>query len=164
MPSHRFLPLCIAAAALLVACDSGASETVDDRSGVTYTCCSAEDVDRPYRPGQTLLVHWTAESPAAPVTDSPQVELTARLTGPYATVDELKTAIGERGDDAGKVTFEAQPLRPTGTPGEQPVSSIPISSDARPGFYNLTTAENQAGRTASGGSIIRVIADASPQS
>ncbi|MBB4751376.1 hypothetical protein [Actinoplanes lobatus] len=130
----------------------------EDAAQVTYSCCSAEDVDTLYRPGQTMSVHWMVEAPNGPATDAPPVELTARLSGPYATVEELKAAEGDLRNPAGDVTFTAPPIRPTGTPGEQPVSSIPISADARPGYYYLITSENQGGGSVSGGSIIRVVA------
>lgn len=104
-----------------------------------------------------MSVHWTAKAPNDPATGSPHVELTARLTGPYSTVDDLKAA-GDPQTATGSVTFTAPPIRPTGTAGEQPVSTILISSDARPGYYNLTTSTNQDGGSFSGASIIRVVA------
>ncbi|WP_285561126.1 hypothetical protein [Actinoplanes regularis] len=163
MSSHRLQLLGVAAAAvaLLAACDAGASENAGDDAvpaQVTYSCCADTDVDSLYRPGQTMSVHWTVESPDGPATSAPPVELTASLTGPYATVEELKTASEGRDIAAGVVTFTAPPIRPTGTSGEQPVSSIPIGSDARPGYYNLATSMNEVGRSSGGASIIRVVA------
>ncbi|MBU8856446.1 hypothetical protein KSK32_04125 [Micromonospora sp. WMMB482] len=120
----------------------------------TYTCCEALDVDRPYQPGQTLTVHWTVESPDEPSSTSPQVELAARLTGPYGTVDDLKAA----STVPGLVTFSAAPVRPAGTPGERPVSTIVIGSAARPGFYDLVTSVIDGGSTTTGGSsIVQVV-------
>jgi len=158
MSLHRLASLGAAAAvvAFLAACDAGAPENDGAAPAqLTYTCCSATDVDTLYHPGQTMSVHWMVEGPA---TGSPQVELTASLTGPYPTADELKA--DDSGTAAGKVTFTAAPVRPAGTPGEHPVSTIAIGSDARPGYYNLTTSMKQGGATDGGASIVRVVARA----
>ncbi|MBM0235877.1 hypothetical protein JNW88_00040 [Micromonospora sp. ATA32] len=123
---------------------------------VTYTCCEAGDVDRLYQPGQTLTVHWTVESPD-PGATPPQVELTARLTGPFATIDDLKAAAEDTHAVSGLATFAAAPVRPSGTPDERPVSTIVIGPEAKPGYYNLITSVIGDDDTASGASIVRVV-------
>ncbi|MFC0100984.1 hypothetical protein ACFFKH_26140 [Micromonospora marina] len=151
MNSPRLRLLCCLAVPLLAACGTGPSEVA--AAPPTYTCCEALDVDRPYQPGQTLTVHWTVEFPDEPSSTSPQVELAARLTGPYGTVDDLKAA----STVPGLVTFEAAPVRPVGAPGERPVSTIAIGADAEPGFYDLTTSVIGDGNTTtSGSSIVQV--------
>ncbi|HEV7710632.1 MAG TPA: hypothetical protein VGP16_20730 [Asanoa sp.] len=117
---------------------------------VTYTCCVATDVETPYQPGQTMTVHWIVQTPEEPVSGPPQVELTASLTGPYASADDLK------GGAAGAATYTAAPVRPSGAPDEQPVSTIVIGADAQPGLYNLVTSANQDGATSGGSSVVRV--------
>lgn len=102
-----------------------------------------------------MSVHWAVEAPKGPTAGTAQVELTARLTGPSATVDELKAA-----GTAGELTFTAVPVRPSGAPGERPVSTILIGSDARPGYYNLVTAVTRGAGSQSGASIVRVVAKA----
>ncbi|MEU7172821.1 hypothetical protein ABZ949_15215 [Micromonospora tulbaghiae] len=149
---HLRLLSCLAVP-LLAACGAEPSETVAEVPPPAYTCCQDLDVDRPYQPGQTLTVQWTVESPDEPGSISPQVELTARLTGPYGKVDDLKAASAA----PGLVTFTATPVRPSGTPGERPASTIVIGSDAKPGFYDLLTSVIGDGNTtASGSSIIQV--------
>ncbi|MGC5020859.1 hypothetical protein [Micromonospora sp. DT47] len=124
----------------------------------TYTCCEAGDVDRLYQPGQTLTVHWTVESPDEPSGTPPQVELTARLTGPFATVGDLKAAADDTQIVSGLVTFAAAPVRPSGTPDERPISIIVIGPEAKPGYYNLATSLVGDDNTASGGgSVVRVV-------
>jgi hypothetical protein len=118
---------------------------------VTYSCCESRDVDRLYQPGQTLTVHWTVESPEEPGGTPPQVELTARLTGPFATVGDLKAATEGTQTVPGLVTFAAEPVRPSGTPDERPVSTIVIGQEAKPGYYNLVTSLVGDDNTASGG-------------
>lgn len=141
---------------LLAACDAEASGPVTAAS-VTYSCCEAQDVDRPYQPGQTLTVHWTAESSEEPGGTPSQVELTARLTGPFATAGDLKAVTEGTPTVPGLVTFTASPVRPSGTPDERPVSTIVIGPDANPGYYNLVTSVVDGGNTASGGSIVQVV-------
>jgi hypothetical protein len=117
---------------------------------VTYTCCVAADVETPYQPGQTMTVHWIVQTPDGPVSGPPQVELTATLTGPYASADDLKAGAGAAN------TYTAAPVRPSGAPDEQPVSTIVIGTDAQPGLYNLVTSANQDGATSGGSSVVRV--------
>ncbi|MEU7794234.1 hypothetical protein AB0B11_12465 [Micromonospora tulbaghiae] len=153
MNSPRLRLLSCLAVPLLAACGAEPSGTVAEVPPPAYTCCQDLDVDRPYQPGQTLTVQWTVESPDEPGSTSPQVELTARLTGPYGTVDDLKAASAA----PGLVTFTATPVRPTGNPGERPASTIAIGPAAKPGFYDLVTSVIGDGNTtASGSSIIQV--------
>lgn len=123
--------------------------------GPSYTCCEAADVNRDYRPGETLTIHWIVV-PGEAGTPATQVELTARLTGPYATVTDLKTAASPGMGVAGASTFVADPIRPSGQAGEQPVSVILIPPTAAPGFYNLIHTVDQPGGSAGGASIIQV--------
>ncbi|PSK63099.1 hypothetical protein B0E53_04968 [Micromonospora sp. MH33] len=141
----------------LAACGAEPAGPVTAAS-VTYSCCEARDVDRPYQPGQTLTVHWTVESPEEPGGTPPEVELTARLTGPFATVGDLKAATEGTPNVPGLVTFAAAPVRPSGTPDERPISTIVIAADAKPGYYNLVTSSVGDDNTASGGeSVVRVV-------
>jgi hypothetical protein len=142
---------------LLAACGTEPSGPVT-AAPLTYTCCAARDVDRLYQPGQTLTVEWTVESPDEPGGTAPQVELTARLTGPFATAGDLKAAAGGAQTGPGLVTFAAAPVRPSGAPDERPVSTIVIGPDAKPGYYDLVTSLVGDNNTASsGGSIVRVV-------
>ncbi|MER7445074.1 hypothetical protein [Micromonospora avicenniae] len=141
---------------LLAACSTEPAGPVT-AAPATYTCCEAQDVDRLYQPGQTLTVHWTVESPDERGGTPPQVELTARLTGPFATVGDVKAATEGTPSAPGLVTFTAAPVRPSGTPDERPVSTIVIAPEAKPGYYNLVTSVRSDDNTASGGSIVRVV-------
>ncbi|MEV4210103.1 hypothetical protein [Micromonospora sp. NPDC049662] len=123
----------------------------------TYTCCDGEDVDTVYQPGQEMTVHWIVRPGTDPAAKPAKAELTARLTGPYGDVSEVKSAGGGTARPAlGEVTFEAQPVRPSGAAGERPVSVIPIAEDALPGYYNLIFAVHQGGEGVSGASVVRV--------
>lgn len=135
-----------------------ATSSTSTETGPTYTCCEAADINRDHRPGQTLTVHWIVV-PGKISTGSPthQVELNARLTGPYATVSDLKTAARDDKNLAGDSTFTAEPIRPSGQAGEQPVSLILIPPTAAPGYYNLVTSVTEPAGTASGATIIHVI-------
>ncbi|MEU8184581.1 hypothetical protein AB0B85_21290 [Micromonospora sp. NPDC049044] len=110
-----------------------------------------------YQPGQAMTVHWIVKPGTDPAAKAAQVELTARLTGPYGDASELKSAAGgTTRPGSAEVTFEAQPVRPSGAAGERPVSVIPIAVEALPGYYNLTFAVQQGGATVGGASIVRV--------
>ncbi|MFD0582301.1 hypothetical protein [Dactylosporangium darangshiense] len=133
-----------------------ATPSTPTATGPAYTCCEAADINRDYQPGQTLTVHWIVV-PGKLSTGSPahEVELNARLSGPYATVSDLKTASGQ--DPAGGSTFTADPIRPSGQTGEQPVSSILIPLAAAPGYYNLITSVTEAPASHGGASVIHVV-------
>ncbi|MEV6812553.1 hypothetical protein [Micromonospora sp. NPDC051296] len=142
---------------LLAACVTGPSE-VPARSSVTYTCCETADVETLYEPGQTFILHWIVELlDEPPATTPPQVELNAHLTGPFATVDELKAVAMGTKNVSGLVTLTAEPVRPAGTPDERPVSTIVIDPSAKPGYYNLVSSVVDRGSTVSGESIIQVV-------
>ncbi|WP_232233926.1 hypothetical protein [Micromonospora chokoriensis] len=137
-------------------CGLGQSTTADGTS-TTYTCCDATDVDTVYQPGQKLILHWIVTPGTAPASKSPQVELTARLTGPYADPSELKSATtGKAAPAAGQATFQAPPVRPSGAADERPSSVIPIAEDALPGYYHLTFAIREGGGSVGGASIVLV--------
>ncbi|MGB2568835.1 hypothetical protein ACPFP2_10340 [Micromonospora citrea] len=136
----------------LAACDTTPS------GPVAATCCEARYVNRSYQPGETLTVHWSVGPSDEPGAIPPQVQLTARLTGPFATVDDLKAATGDTRSVPGLVTFAAAPIRPAGSPDEPPVSTIVIGPDARPGFYNLVTSVGGDDSGASDrASVVRIV-------
>ncbi|PZG12429.1 hypothetical protein C1I95_25850 [Micromonospora craterilacus] len=142
---------------LLAACVAGPSE-VAARPSVTYTCCETADVETLYEPGQTFILHWIVELLDDPTaTAPPQVELNAHLTGPFATVDDLKAVAMGTKNLPGLVTFTAEPVRPAGTPDERPVSTIVIEPSAKPGYYNLVNSVADRESKVSGESIIQVV-------
>jgi len=124
-------------------------------TGPTYSCCEKADVEREYRPGETLTVHWIVIE-AKPSTSRPaqQVLLQANLTGPYADVATLKA---DDRQGSALLTLTAAPVRPSGAPDERPVSLIAIPAGAGPGFYNLSITVTDPGGSHGGASIIRVI-------
>jgi hypothetical protein len=150
----------IAAVALVaVAACAAQPERSDAVAQVTYSCCEAVDVDTPYQPGQTLTIHWTVNRADEPDATRIPVELTARLTGPFATVEALKAVTDDSQTAPGLITFAAAAVRPSGLPDEQPVSTIAIGSTAAPGYYNLRTSVvglNDGGEDG-GASIVKVI-------
>jgi hypothetical protein len=112
----------------------------------------------------------TASSPAdaAPSSADPAVD---PVVGPTAdpTVDPAATggvgvgpaasdpAGGPDGAARGRVrSYMSAPVRPSGAPGERPVTTIPIGSDAAPGFYHLLFTVDVAGWRSGGTSVLRV--------
>ena len=69
MSLRRLAPLCAAvtAVAFLAACDPAPEDAGESAATaqVTYTCCSAKDIETPAHPGQTMSIHWAAELPNA---------------------------------------------------------------------------------------------------
>jgi hypothetical protein len=125
--------------------------------GPTYSCCAASDIERDYRAGETLTLHWIVV-PGQPDGPTPNVELNAWLSDRYSSVTELKSAEAGTSRGPGGFMLKAEPVRPSGAPGEQPVSRIAIPPTAAPGYYNLVTSINESGGWVSGASIIRIVA------
>ncbi|GGM33177.1 hypothetical protein GCM10011608_17090 [Micromonospora sonchi] len=148
---------CLAVVPLLAGCIAEASHE-PTASPMTYSCCETADIEKLYQPGQTFTLHWIVGVRDASATVPPRVELQASLTGPYATEAELKDAEMGVVTVPGLVTYTAEPVRPAGTPDEQPVSVIPIAPAAKPGYYNLASSMVDGDATASGASIIRIVA------
>jgi hypothetical protein len=161
MKASRVVLIACLTLASLVGCSADPSMPASATS-TTYTCCEANDVDRAYHPGETLTIHWIVTSPTGAAAPSPGVELTARLTGPYQTVDKLKAATPDTRHVDGKATFTAPPVHPSGKPDEQPVSTIAIGADAEPGYYNLEFSVATSGGTSGGASIVQVVAKPEP--
>jgi len=135
-----------------------ATSSTPSETGPSYTCCEAADINRDYQPGDTLAIHWIVV-PGKLSSDGPTrelFELNACLTGPHSTVSDLKKADGGQELAAG-CTLSATPIRPSGQPGEQPVSLILIPPTAVPGNYNLTTSVSGPGFSFGGASVIQVI-------
>jgi hypothetical protein len=94
--------------------------------------------------------------PGQPGAPPPQVTLTASLTGPYRSVEDLKAADTDVTTPTGASTLTAQPVQPSGQPAEQPVSVIALPATAVPGYYQLLTTAAEPAGAVSSGSVIQV--------
>lgn len=66
------------------------------RATFSYTCCTAADIDRVYHPGDVLSIHWIVQKGTPTSATQPtHVNLSVRLTGPYADVSSAQRARGE---------------------------------------------------------------------
>jgi hypothetical protein len=126
-------------------------------NGPTYTCCATGDIDRDYRAGETLTLHWIVV-PGQPGGAPPNVELNAWLSGPYSSVTELKSAEADMSGAPGSFMVKAEPVRPSGAAGEQPISRIAIPPTTAAGYYNLVTSIGEPGSSVTGATIIRIVA------
>lgn len=153
----RLFRSAVVAVLLLTLASCTATSSAPSETGPSYTCCEAADINRDYQPGDTVAIHWIVV-PGRLSSDAPprELELNACLTGPYSTVSDLKEANGGH-DRAAGCTSSAVPIRPSGQPGEQPVSLILIPATAVPGKYNLTTSVSGSDFSFGGASIIQVI-------
>jgi hypothetical protein len=142
--------------ASLTSCTAQPSTSME--SAPTYTCCEAGDIDRTYRRGETLILHWVVDAsvPGGGEASSP-VELTASLTGPYPTVGGLKADSSSGASGEAVATFTAEPVRPSGQAGERPTSAIPIPPTAGAGYYNLITSVDTPNSSVSSASVIHVV-------
>ncbi len=115
-----------------------------------FTCC-ANDLQQAWHPGQGIPLQWIAER--AGTTSDPAghlIALTAVLTGPYASVAELKTG----GPYARSLA--AEPLSVTDRMSGDPLSSIDLPLGLPVGWYNLAFAIKSAGGTVGSATVVQV--------
>jgi hypothetical protein len=154
----RIRLLGIAGGLVLCACsgqpaDSGVSYAVN-----SYNCCTEITGNNTWHAGQQVTLHWQSR-PAGTTTDTTphQLVLSVSLTGPFATVDALKQAIGHGTKPAGLRTITAAPVSVNDRTHATPASQLVLPSDLPPGYYNLGTQTSSAGFSAGGGAVIIVI-------
>jgi hypothetical protein len=145
-----WLTLVAVSAACLTACSSSGTTQANGPALQSYSCCSSGDISAVRQPGETVRLHWIA-TPLGPSSKSAvsDVRLKASLSGPFASLSELKAA-----NRPAAVT--APVVVTTDRVGEAPVSIIVIPKDAPAGDYNLTTTIDQDGGQISAGSVIQV--------
>ncbi len=126
----------------------------------TYTCCSAKLVSRSWHPGQTVPVRWSAVA-GAPSSrpNAVPITLSARLTGPFKRVADLKSTMAASAPVTGvtrRRSLVAPAIHTTSLAGGAPVSLIVLPAQTPPGFYDLHTAVVAAGATSSGDAVVSV--------
>ena len=152
----RWTSVALAVIALSGTSACGGASPAATSASVTYSCCRASDANTVYRPGEVLRVHWIVHYPAGMArTARPgprSTTLTARLLGPFGTVQTLKS--GGRAPSASV----ARPLQvPSSGRAGSPVSQLRIPASAAHGLYNLeTSVRDSSGDVVSSGSVVRI--------
>ena len=137
---------------------SPASSGESNVATYTYSCCSASLVDTTYHPGEVMDVRWirSVDSPAT----SPRVIilLSARLSGPFASVEGLKSSMTASPHALRAVDVASLVRRVSNTSGASPVTRLRIPATASPGYYNLSFTIGSSPRSVvmSAASIVRV--------
>ena len=156
---HMLIPMLAATVVLTtVACSSEAPTSLVKRATFSYTCCAGADINRAYHPGDVLTVHWIVQNEApTSAAQSTRIDLSAKLSGPYADVSSLKQReIGATSSAAPSIS--AAPIVTSDWGGGTPTSRLLIPATAAPGFYNLSTAVKSGGFTSGGDGIVHVVA------
>jgi hypothetical protein len=157
---HMRIPMLTATVVLsTVACSSEAPTSVVKQATFSYTCCASADIDRVYHPGDVMTVHWIVQNEApTSATQSTQIDLSAKLSGPYADVSSLKQREIGATSIAAATSISAAPIVTSDWAGGAPTSKLLIPATAAPGFYNLSTTVKSGGFTGGGDGIVRVVA------
>lgn len=145
----------IAAALVLSACSS-ATGTIIRYPAYTYGCCVEITSVTIWHAGDHVTLHWTSRPIST--TDSTPYSVTLRLTltGPFSTVDQLKSAMSKSSKPAGVRTVEAPALDVTDFTGGSPASELALPADLPPGYYNLDALTATGGSSEGGGAIIQI--------
>jgi hypothetical protein len=124
-----------------------------------YSCCSAKVMDTIYHPGDVIHLTWTPTH-VQPLQAYPKatVELSAQLSGSFSSVVALKssakpaaTKVKSNNDSA-----VAKTIWVSNHSGADPVSTITIPRNAKPGYFNLNTTTSETGMTITAGGVIRI--------
>lgn len=117
-----------------------------------FTCCTDADINQVWHPGDTVMLHWHAESTTPDGTNTPHdVLLTAALSGPYGDVPTLKQGGGAQYAVQGSV------VRTNDRSAASPVTTFFLPSDLPAGYYSLTIkVDTGGGNSTSFGSVVVV--------
>ncbi|MEV6602149.1 hypothetical protein AB0M36_35665 [Actinoplanes sp. NPDC051346] len=139
---HLAVGLSLLSPLMATACGDDASSS----KVLVYSCCKKEDLDKAYRPGETVSLHWVAEEkerqPSAGST-----ELTARIVGPTGSSDSSVS-----------LRLTAPPVKVSGSAGTPPVIEIQIPRDATPGNYSVSHTRRGGGENVTGEATIKIVA------
>jgi hypothetical protein len=133
-----------------------------DETGVvatyTYTCCSGALVDTVYHPGEVMVVHWIRSVMSPATSGRGIIVLSARLSGPFASVEELKSTIAASPAAREKVNVVSSVTRVSNVSGARPATSLPIPQTATPGYYNvfITIGSSPVSVVETASSIVRI--------
>ena len=150
------------AIALSIVARSGAgSPATSGESNVatyTYSCCSAILVDTIYHPGGVVVLRWRRDVVPPGATGRGDYLLSARLVGPFSSVEELKTTIAASPNAHAALNLVSPVLRVSNTSGASPATRLRIPVTASPGYYNLSFTIGSSPRSVvmSAASIVRV--------
>jgi hypothetical protein len=123
----------------------------------SYSCCTAAVLDAIYHPGEVIRLPWiaTANTPGTGTAEV-MVTLEAKISGPYKTVASLKSAFARHTPQLGQFNAEAVHIHISSDSAERYVSVIRVPSNAKPGFYELTTTTSIPSLVTTGGAVIRI--------
>jgi hypothetical protein len=126
------------------------------RPTYSYTCCNASVMNTIYHPGSVISAHWTRSIVPSSQAPASSIELSLSLSGPYRTVNLLKTDSARAHPLLGQTNERAVRIVVLDTAADSPVSILRIPQDAGTGYYNLTTTTASKNLTVGGSGIIRV--------
>jgi hypothetical protein len=144
-----------AVAATLAACSSQQDQGVVYGDHL-YACCSETMTGQPiWRAGEDVKLHWYATPPTT-TTDATahRVDLKLTLTGPFATVIDLKSAVSLKGESAGVRTVHAPTLVTNDRSADTPLSDLALPGGLPAGYYNLQSNAEVGSSSAGGAQII----------
>ena len=145
-----------AAAFVLTSCSSSSSVSTLSYPAYTYTCCAEITAITIWQPGQHLTLHWASQLTKTTDVTPHAVVLRLTLTGPFNTVDQLKTDINTGTRPPGVRSIKAPDLSVTDFTGGTPASELDLPADLQPGYYNLDTLTASGGSSAGGGAVIEI--------
>ena len=139
-------------ASVLVGCSPSSPTVAVGYEQFRFTCCAnSEALTHAWHPGQSITLHWSAESAGMTADDTHHpITLTAVFTGPYANVAALKA------DGTPSETLRASPLVVTDRTSGSAVSTIALPLDLAAGWYNLATTIKSAGGSTGSATVIQV--------
>ena len=149
--------MAVAACLLLAACSSAPVTSGESYQTYAYNCCAEISEITVWHPGEHLTLHWQSQANGTTTVSTPQtVKLRLTLTGPFSTVDALKTAITSHRIPTGVRSIDAETPAVSDRTGGTPASELNLPADLAPGYYNLEQSESIGANSVSGGVVVAV--------
>lgn len=149
--------LIVLACLLFTACSSTLSNSGVNYQTYAYNCCAEITEITVWHPGEHVTLHWQSQVSGSTTDPTPVSEkLSLVLTGPFASVDALKTATSQHRLPAGVRSIAAPVPTVTDRTGGTPATELDLPSNLPTGYYNLEQSISIGANSASGGTIITV--------
>lgn len=140
---------------LLVACSSTTNSVVTYKA-YTYSCCVELTPLTTWNPGERLTLHWQSRPTTTTNATAESVILRLKLTGPFTTIDQLKSAITKNHLPVGVRTIDTAAVTVSDRSGGSPASELDLPIDLAPGYYNLDAENASVGSAVVSGAVVRI--------
>ena len=142
----------------LSGCTNQAAQPQVTYQTYSYSCCQNGETTQVWHPGEQRTIAWTAV-PGAMTSDPRPAKVTirSRLSGPFASVAELKNASANPNSNTARRKIDGTPLQIDNRTVNGVVSVVQLPADLPAGFYNLDLVTDYGNGNSSRSSSVIVV-------